>query len=222
MSTCPPTPSLEDLMDYRSDPEAIRVAAQLKRDLQRATLGIHLETLFAAAHHRFPDDAPVQALKKFALETTATIFDLDRVGDDAVSLIAAEQDRLKPLMSAAIKRLWIVVERMNSIPRLISHAESSALQKRKDLKLLGVEDPATLERAAPMPDYAGFNDEQRVLRAEIALLEEFIRTGNESVLPPGIVPLAPARVESPHVEQKSRLAKLAEEVAQFIVLPAGH
>lgn len=71
-----------------------------------------------------------------------------------------------------------------------------------------------------MPDREQFEAEENALKAEIAALERFIRTGDESDLPPGIEP-EPMRVaEMRHIEQKSRLAQLAEEVAALLAAPA--
>ncbi|MFZ3017139.1 MAG: hypothetical protein WA056_01630 [Gallionella sp.] len=213
-------PTLESLTAFRNDQDAVRVAVQIKRDLERAAHAINLETLLAVALNRFPDEEPAQALRKLGLEAAADMRDLERIGDAALSLLAAERDRLEPLRRAALNRLWPAVDRLRNIPQIIAIAESSALQKRKELKVLGVEDLATLERAAPMPNYAEFETEKRALEVEIAAIESFIRTGDESVLPPGIEPLVTVRPEVARVEQKSALAQLAEEVAGFLVSPA--
>lgn len=215
-------PSLESLTAFRNDSDAVRVAAQLKNDLERAARDLKLETIFVTALSRFPNDEPAQALRKLGLEIAADVRDLEQIGADALSLLAAERDRLEPLRRAALNRLWPAIDRLRNIPRIITIGESVARNKRAELKLLGIEDQAVLERAAPMPNYAEFEAEKRALEVEIAAIEQFIRTGDEAVLPPGIEPLAPVRVDVVRVEQKSQLSKLAEEVARFLVPHAEH
>lgn len=211
--TCPPLPSLEKLKSFRSDQNAVSIARKLKADIRRAVDAVALDVLYAAAVHRFPDDAPVQALQKFGLETVALIAELTRLADDANSVQAAERARLEPLRRAATKRMFAAVEQLGNIPQIIVSHEVCAREKRRELKLLGVEDQAIIERVAPMPDREKFEAEGRALQAEIANLERFIRTGDESDLPPGIEP-EPMRVaEVRHIKKESRLALLAKEVA---------
>lgn len=218
--TCPPLPNLEDLMAFRNDPDAVHIARKLKADIRRAADSVALEVLYAAAAHRFPNDAPMQALQKLGLETTALLRDLGRLGEDARSVQDAERARLEPLTRAATKRMFAAIERLGSIPRIVAAYEGTAREKRRELKLLGVEDQAIIERVAPMPDREQFEAEENALKAEIAALERFIHTGDESDLPPGIEP-EPMRVaEMRHIEQKSRLAQLAEEVAALLAAPA--
>ena len=218
--TCPPLPNLEDLMAFRNDPDAVRIARKLKADIRRAADSVALEALYAAAAHRFPNDAPMQALQKLGLETTALLRDRGRLGGDARSVPDAERARLEPLTRAATKRMFAAIERLGSIPRIVAAYEGTAREKRRELKLLGVEDQAIIERVAPMPDREQFVAEENALKAESAALERFIRTGDESDLPPGIEP-EPMRVaEMRHIEQKSRLAQLAEEVAALLAAPA--
>ena len=218
--TCPPLPNLEDLMAFRNDPDAVRIARKLKADIRRAADSVALEALYAAAAHRFPNDAPMQALQKLGLETTALLRDLGRLGEDARSVQDAERARLEPLTRAATKRMFAAIERLGSIPRIVAAYEGTAREKRRELKLLGVEDQAIIERVAPMPDREQFEAEENALKAEIAALERFIRTGDESDLPPGIEPEPMREAEMRHIEQKSRLAQLAEEVAALLAAPA--
>lgn len=219
--TCPPLPNLEDLTAFRNDPDAVRIARKLRADIRRAADSVVLEALYATATHRFPDDAPMQALQKLGLETTALLRDLGRLGEDARSVLDAERARLERLTRAATKRMFAAVERLGNIPRIVASHEGVAREKRRELKLLGVEDQAIIERAAPMPDREQFEAEKDALKAEIAALERFIRTGDESDLPPGIKPEPVRDEEVRHVEQKSRLAQLAEEVAALLAVPAS-
>lgn len=99
--TCPPLPNLEDLMAFRNDPDAVRIARKLKADIRRAADSVALEALYAAEAHRFPNDAPMQALQKLGLETTALLRDLGRLGEDARSVQDAERARLEPLTTEA-------------------------------------------------------------------------------------------------------------------------
>ncbi len=178
--TCPPLPNLEDLMAFRNDPDAVRIARKLKAYILHAADLVALEALYAAAAHRFPNDAPMQALQKLGMETTALLRDLSRLGEDARSVLDAERARLEPMTRAATKRLFAAVERLGNIPRIVACHEGTAREKRRELKLLGVEDQAIIERVAPMPDRKQFEAEEDALKAEIAALERFIRTAETS------------------------------------------
>lgn len=217
-----PVPALDDLIALQRDTETRCAAFRLRADLVKGIQCIEPETLIALANEAFPDESACQALAKFGLEVTATLHELAYHGADVRSLLAAERDRLEPLKQAAVKRLHEAVQRLGNIPRIIASAEGTAREKREELKRLGVEDLATLERAAPMPNRAAFEREARSLEAEIIALEAFIRDGDESILPPGIEP-APVREEvRRHVEQKSRMAKLADEVAAILATHTRH
>jgi hypothetical protein len=216
-----PLPSADEQRAFRHDADAMRVALKLSADVVQAVQRLEPETLLALALQHCPGETDFQALAKFGLELSAMLRELEEHGEDVRHLAKAERDRLEPLKRAAVKRMWAAVDRLRGIPRIIASSEALAREKRAELKLLGVEDPAALERAAPMPNYSEFDAEKRALEAEIAALEEFLRTGDESLLPPGIEPLEPVKNEAPRAEQKSPLAKLAEEVAGFFVSPAG-
>jgi len=212
-----PAPAVDDLLALRRDSEAIRAAVRLRAQMVKAIQSLAPETLIALAREVFPDESACQALSKFGLEAIATLHELAHHGADVRSLLAAERDRLEPLKQAAVKRLHEAVQRLGNIPRIIASAEGTAREKREELKRLGVEDLATLERAAPMPNRAAFEREARSLEAEIIALETFLRDGDESVLPAGIKPLETYTETPRRAEPRSRLAALAQEVSALVV-----
>ncbi|MCK9511210.1 MAG: hypothetical protein M0R28_08300 [Pigmentiphaga sp.] len=188
MLTCPNTPTLEELQAFRNSPDAVHTARRLKGDLRRAVTGLRAEALLALALQHFPGEAPEQALKKFGLEVMATLHELSKVGCHAQALRRAEDDRISPLTQAAAKRLLTAAGRVMSMPRLIELERAAVQRKRKELAAMDVEDPSFIEKLAPANGVKALEDEQRALEAEIAALEEFMRTKDETLLPPGIKP----------------------------------
>jgi len=210
------------MLDFSGDPDAVLAARRLRGELRRATKTMTLDTIFAVALHMFPDEAPAQAMQKLAQKTAEALLELNACGESARSVHAAALTRLAPLRRAATNRLLEDAGRLDHIPRVVESLEKAAHEKRKELAGLGVTEPAIIERAAPFPDRAKFQAEKCALEAEMASLEAFLRTGDESVLPPGIQPLYPVKNEAPpSAPHKSRMAYLAEEITALMAAPVS-
>ena len=206
MFTCPKTPTLEELKAFRCSSEAVNLALRLRRDLKHTIGTMRPEILLAFALQGFPDETPEQAIKKFGLEAMATLQELSILDRDMHALQKAESDRLEPLtLSAAIRRSSIV-GRLKGMPREIELAKAAVQRKRKELAALDIQDPAVIEKLAPADGVQALEDECRALEAESAALEAFIKSGDETLLPPGIKPFDRAALgEARRLERQHHL-----------------
>ena len=172
--------------EFSQDRAAVRLADRILRDLERAIRKANQLTVAAVALHRAPGLPITDALRALAGEVDAMVAALERFQATTATTLKADQDRLAPLMSAAVRRSFAAVRRIEQIDAQVRSGEQRAQDKREKLRAAGVTG-ADLDALSKPFDPAPLEAERAALAAEIELLERFLRTKDESILPADFV-----------------------------------
>ncbi|WP_295393214.1 hypothetical protein [uncultured Thiodictyon sp.] len=169
------------------DRTAIRLADRCARDIERFARRLNHGTIAALAQHRAPGASLPDALRQMADAINSATMDLARFQAATAATLKADSDRLAPLVSKATRRVLAAAKRTEDIGRIIRMAAGSPPElKRAKLRAAGVTG-ADLDALAKPFDPVPLEAESAALVAEVARLEDFLRTRDDSLLPAGFL-----------------------------------
>jgi hypothetical protein len=178
-------PTASDLKIIDRSKEAKLAARRLRREIARRLEKLDSGTLVLAARSLFPQGEVVDSVELLARSITGA---LDRVADLKSRIDNAREEeraRLKPLISAAIRRVLDLAGVPEAVEAKLREIDVQEREKSEKLQRLGLNDERVslllveefAERRAKLENQAS------ELRKERAAWEKFLRSYDESDLP---------------------------------------
>lgn len=122
---------------------------------------------------------------------------------------AGEQNRLRPLVEFGCHRQIEIIGEREKLERLRQRgAAENVLKQRQKMRDAGVPE-RELDRLVPLLDQDALRAEIDALDAESAMLRQFIRTADESLLPPGFAERVRAHTALQESMRSARFPNLA-------------
>jgi len=193
--THPPLPSAEGIRSFRQNAEAVRAAIKLRSDLSATIVKWEPETLLALARQFFIGEDDYQTIVKFGLEVTDALRALTAHSEDVRSLSRAEKDRVAPAVSAASRRHFEIIYKLQELSACIRRHEADLRKRREALQDAGVSGN-DLERLVPADGNSALQAEYAVLQEENEALSRFLLSRDERHLPANFIISAPIKVEA--------------------------
>lgn len=163
---------------------AMRNADTIARKIARAANGSPAEAIVALAVARHPDMAPADALAHFGAEVDALIAALEASGRELRTTLAAERERMVPIVAKACHRSIEIGSEISAIDSKINWNKHFDTDKRERLRKAGLSGP-DLDMVAAPKDTSKLSDTRALLVAELAALEQFLRTRSPEDIPVG-------------------------------------
>lgn len=177
------TPTPELCATDCCDREAMRHMTDAVAEVQATLRELMPAALVAIAANSHPDKTPAEAAKREAARLKRECAALAKLSKDVQANINTFQQANLPKMNAAVRHLDGLRVQLVHQEANLRGAESAQKEKRAKLTELGLP-KAEIERLAPMAEATTLIDAELArLKAEIELVEAYLRTSAAGPLP---------------------------------------
>jgi hypothetical protein len=152
----------------------------------------HPAAMIALAQSLHPGTEPKEALNLMRTTVGHVEGCINLYTRQYEAIVQAEEERLKPLLSQVVKRVFAIPAEIKRIRYTKTQAGYDVEERRK--KLVDAKVPkADIDRIVLPPDTAKMDADIHRLRTEQDALELFIATKDESYLPDGFILVEPLK-----------------------------
>lgn len=172
--------------DPKNEQQAVSGSRQAINALQELLYVIQPSSIIALAQDRHPESNPGEAVALLLGEIDLFAAAVKKYQSQFGAVADAEKARQAPTVSRATSRMFAVMKEIELAQHRKTNSAGEVVQRRKKLEDMKVPQ-ADIERLAPAFDASMAEAEIQVLKVELAALEGFIATRDESLLPGGFV-----------------------------------
>ena len=138
--------------------------------------------LIAFAVETYPDKTPLDAIKELRDEFDNLLYRAKMFNTQYAEIEAAERARVTPILGRASRQLFDATAELAAIENKFKSAKLDTQNRYAKLKAAGLSD-ADVEKVTPVFDGPTMGARSNWLRARIELLEKFLKTKDEAILP---------------------------------------
>jgi len=196
-TTYPPLPTFTQIRNMWNDEKTNGLLLRLRSDLAEGIQKLTPETLMAMAHQLHPEcETSYHAVAMMGLEAVDALRSLAQHSEDTKNLIAAEEDRMKPMVSTAVRRNLAISRELDGVDLSLSRLVCDIEERRNKLRKSGVgaddiEAVLAVDAGRIETERTELNARRTALTKESDALAAFLRTYDETLLPEGFKVVEP-------------------------------